>query len=93
MSLNLGKYRRKKKKIMLNEELYSASTNDRNYDLNTISTLEKERISKNKTVSFGNVRIIEVESYKKYNKISILTFEKIESSCMKCCDDCKCGIF
>ena len=90
MSLIYKKNRRKNKKLALNEEFYSASTNDRNYDFNTISSIEKERITKNKTVSFGNIEIIEVESYKKYNQIRILTFESIESTCMKACDSCRC---
>ena len=91
MSLIWSKKRRKSKKLMFNiEEFYSASTNDKNYDFNTMSTIEKERLTKNKTVSFGNIEIIEVESYKKYNQVRILTFESIESNCMKAYDFCKC---
>ena len=87
-----NKNKKLKYKLNYNEELYSASTNDKNYDFNTISTIEKLRITKNKSVSFGKIEIIEVESYKKYNQIKILTFESIESNCIKACDNCRCMI-
>ena len=93
MSLILEKNKRKNKKLFINEEYYSSSTNDKNYDFNTISTTEKEKITKSKSVTFGNIEIIEVESYKKYNQLRILTFESIESTCFKACDYCKCNIF
>ena len=94
MSFLVKHKRKNKKKATINyEELYSASTNDKNYDFNTISTIEKERLTKNKTVSFGNIEIIEVESYKKYNQVRILTFESIESNCMKAYDFCRCVCF
>ena len=94
MSFLVTHKRKNKKKATINyEELYSASTNDRNYDFNTISTIEKERLTKNKTVSFGNIEIIDVESYKKYNQVRILTFESIESNCMKAYDFCRCVCF
>ena len=88
----MNKIKKLKKKLIFNEELYSASTNDKNYDFNTISTVEKLRITKNKTVTFGKIDIIEVESYKKYNQIKIMTFETIESNCSKACDNCRCMI-
>ena len=88
----MNKIKKLKKKLIFNEELYSASTNDKNNDFNTISTVEKLRITKNKTVTFGKIDIIEVESYKKYNQIKIMTFETIESSCSKACDNCRCMI-
>ena len=88
----MNKNKKLKYKLNFNEELYSASTNDKNYDFNTISTIEKLRITKNKSVSFGKIDIIEVESYKKYNQIKILTFESIESNCIKACDNCRCMI-
>ena len=88
----MNKIKKLNKKLIFNEELYSASTNDKNYDFNTISTVEKLRITKNKTVTFGKIDIIEVESYKKYNQIKIMTFETIESSCSKACDNCRCMI-
>jgi len=88
----MNKNKKLKYKLNFNEELYSASTNDKNYDFNTISTIEKLRITKNKSVSFGKIEIIEVESYKKYNQIKILTFESIESNCIKACDNCRCMI-
>ena len=87
-----NKNKKLKYKLNYNEELYSASTNDKNYDFNTISTIEKLRLTKNKNVSFGKIEIIDVESYKKYNQIKILTFESIESSCLKACDNCRCII-
>ena len=87
-----NKNKKLKYKLNYNEELYSASTNDRNYDFNTISTIEKLRLTKNKNVSFGKIEIIDVESYKKYNQIKILTFESIESNCLKACDNCRCII-
>ena len=88
----MNKNKKLKYKLNFNEELYSASTNDKNYDFNTISTIEKLRITKNKSVSFGKIEIVEVESYKKYNQIKILTFESIESNCIKACDNCRCMI-
>ena len=87
-----NKNKKLKYKLNYNEELYSASTNDKNYDFNTISTIEKLRLTKNKNVSFGKIEIIDVESYKKYNQIKILTFESIESNCIKACDNCRCMI-
>ena len=87
-----NKNKKLKYKLNYNEELYSASTNDKNYDFNTISTIEKLRLTKNKNVSFGKIEIIDVESYKKYNQIKILTFESIESNCLKVCDNCRCII-
>ena len=88
-----NKNKKLKYKLNYNEELYSASTNDKNYDFNTLSTIEKLRLTKNKNVSFGKIEIIDVESYKKYNQIKILTFESIESNCLKACDNCRCMIF
>ena len=87
-----NKNKKLKYKLNYNEELYSASTNDKNYDFNTISTIEKLRLTKNKNVSFGKIEIIDVESYKKYNQIKILTFESIESNCLKACGNCRCVI-
>ncbi len=87
-----NKNKKLKYKLNYNEELYSASTNDKNYDFNTLSTIEKLRLTKNKNVSFGKIEIIDVESYKKYNQIKILTFESIESNCLKACDNCRCMI-
>ena len=63
-----NKNKKLKYKLNYNEELYSASTNDKNYDFNTISTIEKLRLTKNKNVSFGKIEIIDVESYKKLNE-------------------------
>ena len=48
-----------------------------------------------KKVSFKEdknlVTIIEVESYKKYNQVSTLTFESLESNCLKAYDECNCN--
>ena len=88
----INKNKKLKYKLNFNEELYSASTNDKNYDFNTISTIEKLRLTKNKNVSFGKIEIIDVESYKKFNQIKILTFESIESNCIKAYDNCRCMI-
>ena len=75
-----------------NTEPFSAySIDDKN--LNSISTIEKPRITKSKTVSFKGIEIIEVESYKKYNEIKYLSLESLESNCMKSYEECKCGIF
>ena len=93
MSLKLRKNKKMKKKLTFNEELYSASTNDKNFEFNTISTIEKERFSKNKNVNFGTIEIVEVESYKRYNQIRILTFESIENTCLKAYDSCRCILF
>ena len=62
-------------------------------NMNSISTLEKPRISKSKTVSFKGIEIIEVESYKKYNEIKYLSLESLENNCMKSYEECKCDIF
>ena len=67
------------------------SIDDKN--LNSISTIEKPRITKSKTVSFKGIEIIEVESYKKYNEIKCLSLESLENNCMKSYEECKCGIF
>ena len=67
------------------------SIDDKNF--NSISTIEKQRITKSKTVSFKGIEIIEVESYKKYNEIKYLSLESIENNCMKSYEECKCDIF
>ena len=76
-------------------EYFSTSSfyDDKNYDLNTVSTLEKGRLAKAKKVMFKGVEIIEVESFKKYNEIPLLTFESLESNCMKSYEACNCNIF
>ena len=90
MSLIWKKNKKKNKKLIYNEEFNTASTNDKNCDTNTISTFEKERLTKIKKVSFGTIEIIEVESYKKYNQLRILSFESIESNCLRAYDYCQC---
>ncbi len=77
-----------------NNEIFTFSFDEeKNNDYNTISTIEKVRFTKNKTVSFKQVEIINVESYKKYNQIGILSLESIENNCSKICGACDCDIF
>ena len=70
-------------------EYLTASTNsskdEKNF--NTISTEDKGRIRKSKTVTFGEIETIDVESYKKYNEDGI-SLENEEVGCMK-----KCGLY
>ena len=61
---------------------------------NTISSEEKEKVKTKKVVAFGEIEIIDVESYKKYNQLDILIFEDRENSCMECYGNfCNCEIF
>ena len=63
-------------------------------NINTISSEEKEKVKTKKVVAFGEIEIIDVESYKKYNQLDILIFEDRENSCMECYDNfCNCEIF
>ena len=88
------KFNKKKfKKFNNNEAISLSSVEEKNLDFNTISTIEKDRLSKRKNVSFKGVEIIEVESYKEYNQIPILSFESLESNCSKAYGDCNCDIF
>ena len=87
------KLKKLKSKSLSNDIIFSFSSEDKKLDFNTISTIEKERLSKYKTVSFKGIEIIEVESYKKYNQIPILTLESFESNCIKAYEECKCDIF
>ena len=77
-----------------NNGFYNVSYNNKNkLNFNTVSTIEKERSTKDKSVTFKGIEIIEVESYKKYNQITILSFESIESICNKSYEECKCDVF
>ena len=61
---------------------------------NTIESIEKGRITKSKTVTFGEVEIVDVESYKKYNELNELSLEDKEIGCSKKCSIyCQCNIF
>ena len=64
-------------------------------NFNTLSTedRDKRKINKSKSVTFGEIQIIEVESYKKYNELDEINLEVEENGCMKKCGIyCKCGI-
>ena len=95
MSLNLNRIGKlNKNKFVANNDYFSVSSMDeKRLNRNTISTVEKERLTKDKTVQFKGIEIIEVESYKKYNQMPILSFESIESNCLKTYEECKCDIF
>ena len=94
MSFTLNKTKKLSKINNSSNEIFTFSfAEEKNNDYNTISTIEKVRFTKNKTVSFKHVEIINVESYKKYNQIGILSFESIENNCSKVCDTCDCDIF
>ena len=63
-------------------------------NINTISSEEKEKVRTKKVVSFGEIEIIDVESFKKYNQLDIIIFEDRENSCMECYGNfCNCEIF
>ena len=63
-------------------------------NINTISSEDKEKVRKTKVVSFGEIEIIDVESYKKYNQLKELILEDKENCWIKCYDNfCNCGIF
>ena len=93
MSLNSNRTK-KFKRLVLNykEFLKTPLKEDKISDFNTSSTLEKVLTTKNKVVNFGGIEIIEVESYKEYNKISTLTLESIGNRCSQAYHECKCSI-
>ena len=63
-------------------------------NINTISSEEKEKVITKKFVSFGEIEIIDVESFKKYNQLDVIIFEDRENSCMECYGNfCNCEIF
>ena len=82
-------------KNTVNDDAFSTIPSKDDKVFNTISTEEKGRLTtQTKNVSFGPVEIVEVDSYKKYNQLEELSYENIESGCMKCCRIyCQCGIF
>ena len=76
------------KKITGSTDYFTINSKDEKV-YNTISTDEKGRLTAipKKTVSFGKVEIIEVESYKEYNQLD-LSYEYIDDGCRK-----RCGIY
>ena len=76
------------KKITGSSDYFTFSSKDEKV-FNTLSTDEKGRLTTipKKSVSFGKVEIIEVESYKEYNQLD-LSYEYIDDGCMK-----RCGIY
>ena len=91
---NRSKKPKKLKSNLKNSEFHTLSyNNEKKTDYKTISSIEKERSTKDKVVSFKGIEIIEVESYKKYNQITFLSFESIESECMKAYEECRCNVF
>ena len=95
MSLNSNRIKNLKKNGFETQNDYFSlsSLDEKRLKRNTVSTVEKERLTKDKTVQFKGIEIIEVESYKKYNQIPILSFESIESNCIKTYEECRCNIF
>ena len=68
-----------------------SSFNSRTTNLNTEENIKKK---KNKIVYFNSVEIIDVESYKEYNKLDTLTdLETSEKNNSKKCEDCNCILF
>ena len=63
-------------------------------DEKTISTEDRGKIRKSKSVTFGTIETIDVESYKKYNELDEMSLEDEEIGCMKKCGIyCKCNLF
>ena len=71
------------KKLTGSTEFLTLSSN-----YNTISTEEKDKGKIVKSVSFGEIEVIDVESYKKYNELDEISLENNEIGCMK-----RCGIY
>ncbi len=71
------------KKLTGSTEFFTLSSN-----YNTISTEEKDKGKIVKSVSFGEIEVIDVESYKKYNELDEISLENNEIGCMK-----RCGIY
>ena len=61
---------------------------------NTIGSIKKGRFTKSKTVTFGEIKIVDIESYKKYNELDDISLENKEIGCSKKCGIyCQCNIF
>ena len=81
------------KKFKSNSQTFTISTKE-GETYNTISSEEKYRNTKTKGVKFNDIEIIDVESYKHYNKLDELYMEENERGCMKRCgQNCKCELF
>ena len=79
------RYKNKLFKMKHSQEFYSFDSRTTN------QTIETKKSKKNKIVSFNGVEIINVESYKEYNKIEYdLQFETIEKKYSGDCNDCNC---
>ena len=92
MSYLLNITKRISKQFTGNSDFFTISTKDeKNHP--TISGEEKGRLTKTKSVTFGDIEIVEVESYKKYNELDELSLEDKEIGCMKRCNIyCNCTI-
>ena len=74
-------------------EFFTISSKDEK-NINTISIDDKGKLTKSKSVTFGEIEIIDVESYKKYNELDELSLENNEIGCMKRCGIyCQCNLF
>ena len=72
---------------------FTTSSKERDIYNNTTSTDDKSKHRKSKEVSFGDIKIIDVESYKLYNQLDEIYLEEIDHFHIKCCDkSCKCEI-
>ena len=75
--------------------LRTFTTSSKEIDIynNTTSTDDKSKHRKSKEVSFGDIKIIDVESYKLYNQLDEIYLEENDHFHIKCCDkSCKCEI-
>ena len=72
---------------------FTTSSKERDIYNNTTSTDDKSKHRKSKEVSFGDIKIIDVESYKLYNQLDEIYLEENDHFHIKCCDkSCKCEI-
>ena len=81
-------------KLTGSSDFFTISSKDEKA-LDTIST-EKGRLSTGpaKSVSIGEIKIIEVESYKYYNQLDLTDEIISDENCMNRCGTyCKCNIF
>ncbi len=93
MSVNSNKTKKFKRLVLNSSKLSKLSSfEEKKNDFKTNSTSEKIIITKNKIVSFNGIEIIDVESYKKYNQMPIITLESIEKKCLQGYHECKCNI-
>ena len=76
-----------KKKTNISEH---SSIDSRQTNVTNITTEEKPKSKKK--VYFKGVEIIDVESYKEYNQMTVLQLESIEKN-VTICKECNCTIF